>query len=287
MLEKIIKERHNKIIWSYYGILGMVTVILPLGLLGIGIYFQVSKVNEFGILWMVLGAVAFLFSLRRVKDFFPIYKYAINPKKFPAYQKLLEDGIDPSQFDEELKEANLKETLTKNNPLVLTEHFIFGFSQVSFFFLCKENVLWVYEYNGNGLVIYDSHKIYGFTYFQTVDGNTEAVNLLKHEMPYIYFGTDFDYKTVMHEQFDETVEFVKQEREKFLAHPDEYREEKERAEKEKIEEETRRLEEERQKQMSLIGENQENDASDVAEETIENSIEEKEETSKDDKEDVI
>lgn len=253
MLEKIIRKEHQKIALSLYGILGIFTFILPLVMVGLGIFFQVSKVNDYGIIWIAVGAVAFLFALRKIKDFIVVYKYAISPKKFPAYEALIKDGIDPSIYDEELVDSHILESLSKKDPLLITEHFIFGYSQVAFFFLKKEDVLWAYEYNGNGLVFLDKHRIYGFTYYPTVDGNDIAIENLKHDMPYIYFGTDFDYKTVMHDQFDETVLKVNEDREEFLKNPDLYREKVEQAEKDRIEEETRKLEEEKNRQMAEMG----------------------------------
>lgn len=274
-LEEVIREKHKKIIFSYYGILAIFTFLLPIALIVVGIVFMVTGgEGNNGIMWILIGLVAALFSFRRLKDFVPIYQYAICPKKYPTYVKLEEEGVDFSAFDDEIREANLKETLTKQNPIVITEHFIFGFSQVSFFFLMKEDIIWAYEYNGNGLVFYDRHKIYGFTFFPTVDGNTEEIEKLKYELPYVYYNTDFDYKTIMHTQFDETVEQLKYEREAFLANPDEYREEKARVEREKIEAETRRLEEERAKQMAEIDEIEEVQETQI----IEGPKEEKENT---------
>ena len=68
-LQKLIKKEHTKIIFSFYGIVTLLSLIIPLVMLGFGIYFLVSKVNNYGILWVVVGAVAFLFALRKMKDF--------------------------------------------------------------------------------------------------------------------------------------------------------------------------------------------------------------------------
>lgn len=252
MLEKIIKKEHQRIIWSFYGVISMVSMLLPLAMLGIGIWFQVSKINSYGILWMVVGAVGFLFSLKKMKDFLPVFAYAIKPKKFKAYQALINDGLNPSDFDEELEKADVLGHLSKKEPLYITEHFVFGFSQVQFFFLQKNDIIWAYEYNGNGLVFLDSHGIYGFTFFQAVDGNDLAMKDLEHDMPYIYFGTDFDYHTIMHDNIKDTILNVQAEREKFLLNPEQYRSEKEAAKKAKIEEETKRLEDEKNRQMAEV-----------------------------------
>ena len=252
MLEKIIKKEHSKIIWSLYGILTMVSFILPLVMIGFGIWFVVSKINNYGWVWIVLGAAFILFSFRKLKDFIPIIRYAINPKKFKTYKTFIEDGFNPIDFDQELEEADVISNLNKKNPLIVTEHFIFGFSQVQFFFLRKEDVVWVYEYNGNGLVFYDRHKIYGFTFFQTVDGNDEAIAKLEDEMPYIYYGIDFDYKRIMHDEFEETLEEIRREKEKFEADPENYRAEKIAQKKAREEEETKRLEEEKNRQLQEL-----------------------------------
>ena len=87
MLEKIIKKEHSKIIWSLYGILTMVSFILPLVMIGFGIWFVVSKINNYGWVWIVLGAAFILFSFRKLKDFIPIIRYAINPKKILLSRK--------------------------------------------------------------------------------------------------------------------------------------------------------------------------------------------------------
>lgn len=252
MLEKIIKKEHSKIIWSLYGILTMVSFILPLVMIGFGIWFVVSKINNYGWVWIVLGLAFVLFSFRKLKDFIPIIRYAINPKKFKTYKTLIEDGFNPIDFDQELEEADVISNLNKKNPLIITEHFIFGFSQVQFFFLRKEDVVWVYEYNGNGLVFYDRHKIYGFTFFQTVDGNDEAIAKLEDEMPYIYYGIDFDYKRIMHDEFEDTLEEIRREKEKFEADPINYKEEKIAQKKAREEEETKRLEEEKNRQLQEL-----------------------------------
>lgn len=258
-LQKLIKKEHTKIIFSFYGIVTLLSLIIPLVMLGFGIYFLVSKVNNYGILWVVVGAVAFLFALRKMKDFFPNFKYSMKPESFKAYKALVEDGIDPIIFDQELEDAKPYETLSKKVPFLMTEHLILGYNQVSFFFLRKEDVLWAYEYNGNGLVLYDKHKLYGFTFFDTVDGNDHALEELENELPYIYIGIDFDYKTIMHEEFDLTVTRLMEEREKFLADPDGYREakaeekrEREEAEARRLEEEAKRLEEEKNEALKEI-----------------------------------
>ena len=51
MLEKIIKKMHKKVAFSLYGILGLITVLLPLVLLGFGIYFVVSGNNNGYLCW--------------------------------------------------------------------------------------------------------------------------------------------------------------------------------------------------------------------------------------------
>ena len=259
MLEKIIKKAHTKIIFSFYGILSMISMLLPLAMLGIGIWFTVAKITNYGPIWIVVGALFVLFSIRKLKDFFPIFKYAMNPKKFPIYEALIKDGINLDDFNQELEEANVNQTLSKTNPLLETEHFIFGFSQVSFFALMKKDILWIYEYNGNGLVFYDKHKIYGFTFYPTVDGNDHAIEALEDEMPYLYYGIDFDYKTIMHDDFDNTIIYIDEERKRFLEDPEGYKERKAAEKKAREEEETRRLEEERARQMEAIMENHNED----------------------------
>ncbi len=243
-LAKLIKKEHIKILFSFYGIITFISFLIPLVMLGFGVYFTISKVNTYGVLWMVVGAVAFLFSLRRMKDIFPIIKYASKPETFPIYKALVDDGIDPSMFNAEIDEASPYENLSKNNPYLMTENLIIGYSQVSFFVLRKEDILWIYEYNGNGLVFYDKHKIYGFTFFDTVDGNDHAIEAIEYELPYIYYGIDFDYKTIMHDEFDLTLTRLMDERVKFLSDPDLYREEKAKEKKEREEAEAKRLEEE-------------------------------------------
>ena len=246
MLEKIIKKYHKRIAFSLYGILGIITMILPFVILGFGIYFVITQEQKTGgYMWIIVSVIAFLFAFRKLKDFLTTYKYIINPKKFPAYEKLVEDGKDPEKYDSELEQAGVLDGLTKQNPIIMTENFIFGFSQVSFFFLDKSKVIWAYEYNGNGIVFFDSHKLYGFTYFPTVDGNDILVEQLKVDMPYIYLGTEFDYKTVMHDEFDETVKRLEEERLEFLADPEAYRIKKAEEERLKAEEEAKRLEEEK------------------------------------------
>lgn len=269
-LAKLIKKEHVKIIFSFFGIITFISLLIPLVMLGFGIYFTVSKVNNYGVLWMVVGAVGFLFSLRRMKDIFPMIKYASNPESFPIYKALLDDGIDLSIYNEEIDEASPYEKLNKHNPYLVTENFIFGYSQVSFFILRKEDVMWIYEYNGNGLVLYDRHKIYGFTFFETVDGNDQAIEVIEKDLPYIYYGIDFDYKTIMHEEFDLTLSRLMEEREKFLADPDTYREEKAREKKEKEEAEARRIEEEAR----LLEEEKNNTLSEIEEAPVEETQEE-------------
>ncbi len=255
MLEKIIKKAHTKIIFSFYGILSMISMLLPLSMLGIGIWFTIAQITSYGPIWIVVGVLFALFSIRKLKDFFPNFKYASNPKKFPIYQALVNDGVNLDEFNQEFEDAKVNETLSKNNPLLESENFIFGYSQVSFFVLKKSDILWVYEYNGNGLVFYDKHKIYGFTFFPTVDGNDHAIEALEDEMPYLYYGIDFDYKTIMHTDFDNTVIYIEEERKRFLEDPEGYKERKEAEKKAREEEETRRLEEERARQMEAIMEN--------------------------------
>ena len=252
MLEKLVKKEYTKIIFSLYGILSLLSLILPFVMIGFGIWFMVGHVNDYGIIWIVVGVVFILFSIRKVKDFFPVFKYAFNPKKFPIIKALEADGIDLSLYDKEIEEAKIPELLNKNNPLITTENFVFGFSQVNFFALRKEDLLWVYEYNGNGLVFYDKHKIYGFTFYPTVDGNDFAIEALENEMPYLYYGIDFDYQTIMHTDFDNTVIYIEEEKKRFLANPEGYKEEKAAIKKAKEEEETRKFEEERGRQVSEI-----------------------------------
>ncbi|MCR5741742.1 MAG: hypothetical protein K6G38_04725 [Gammaproteobacteria bacterium] len=254
MIKKIIKKEHQKIIFSFYGILSMVSMVLPLVMLAFGIYFAISKVNNYGIIWIVVGAIFFLFSLRKLKDFFPIFKYWFKPESFPIYKQLLEDGINFDDYEDEISEANILESLNKNNPIVETENFIFGYSQVSFFMFKKEDLLWIYEYNGNGLVFFDKHKTYGFCTYTTFDGNDHEIEKLQEEMPYLYYGIDFDYKTIMHDDFDNTVIYLEQERLRFLEDPIGYKEQKEKERKEKEEEETRKFEEQKAKQMAMLEE---------------------------------
>ena len=243
MLEKIIKKYHKKIAFSLYGILGIITMILPFVILGFGIFFVVTQEEkQGGILWIAVSLICFLFAFRKLKDFMTVYKYIFNPKKFPAYQKLIEDGKDALTFDQELEDADVLNKLSKQNPVIITNNFIFGYSQVSFFFLDKSKVIWAYEYNGNGIVFFDSHKIYGFTYFPTVDGNDILMEELKNDMPYIYLGTDFDYKTIMHDEFDSTVIRLENERLEFLFDPESYRIKKAEEERLRAEEEQKRLE---------------------------------------------
>ena len=103
MLEKIIKKYHKKIAFSLYGILGIITMILPFVILGFGIYFVIVNEDKMsGILWIVVSLLAFMFAFRKLKDFLQTYKYMINPKNFPAYQKLIEDGKDPLLYDSDL-----------------------------------------------------------------------------------------------------------------------------------------------------------------------------------------
>lgn len=277
MLEKIIKKAHSKIIFSFYGILSMFSMLLPLSMLGIGIWFTIAKITNYGPIWIVVGALFALFSIRKLKDFFPNFKYFFNPTKFPIYQVLLNDGVNFDEYYQEFKDAKVNETLSKTNPLLETENFIFGFSQVSFFVLKKSDILWVYEYNGNGLVFYDKHKIYGFTFYPTVDGNDHAIEALENEMPYLYYGIDFDYKTIMHTDFDNTVIYIEEERKRFLEDPEGYKERKEAEKKAREEEETRRLEEERARQMEAIMENHQEDETlpeDNPVETTEDALEE-------------
>lgn len=252
MLLKIIKKSHKKMAFSLYGILGILTVILPLIIIGIGIYFAVSKINNYGLIWILVGAFAFLIGLRKIKDIIGIYKYIFKPQNFPTYKALVESGVDPAIFDEELEDAHVLETLSKNNPLMITENFIIGLSPVSFFVFKKEDVVWVYEYNGNGLVLYDNHRIYGYTSYPTVDGNDIALEQIKKEIPYIYFGTDFDYKTIMHDDFDNTVIMLKEERSKFLMDKEGYIEAKLEEERRRLEEESLKLEKEKNDQLQKL-----------------------------------
>ena len=266
MLEKIIKKYHKKIAFSLYGILGIITMILPFVILGFGIYFVIVNEDKMsGILWIVVSLLAFMFAFRKLKDFLQTYKYMINPKNFPAYQKLIEDGKDPLLYDSELEKANVLDGLTKENPVIITDNFIFGFSQVSFFFLDKSKVIWAYEYNGNGIVFFDSHKLYGFTYFPTVDGNDILVEQLKVDMPYIYLGTEFDYKTIMHDEFDETVKRLEEERLDFLSDPESYRARKAEEERLKALEEEKRLEEESSESESLDESDENNESNEEQE----------------------
>jgi len=243
MLEKIIKKMHSKVAFSVYGILEILVLLLPLIVIAFGIYFRVTNTNNNGVVWIVIGIVCLAFSFRKFKDMFVNYKYILSPKKYPLYQHLVDEGIDVSKFDKELEDANIFEKLNKKNPVIITENFIFGFSQVSFFAVDKASVLWAYEYNGNGIVFYDKYKFYGFTYFPTVDGNDELMEILKVEMPYIYLGTDFDYKTIMHDSFDETVKKVNEDRLEFLADPEGFRIRKAEEERKKAEEEAKKMEE--------------------------------------------
>ena len=255
MLEKIIKKAHSKIIFSFYGILSMISMLLPLVMLGLGIWFTVKSITNYGPIWIIVGVLFALFSVRKLKDFFPTFKYYFNPKKFPIYEALLNDGVNLDEFNDEFEKADVNKNLSKTNPLIETENFIFGYSQVSFFVLKKTDILWVYEYNGNGLVFYDRHKIYGFTFYPTVDGNDHAIEALEEEMPYLYYGIDFDYKTIMHDDFDNTVIYIDEERKRFLENPEGYKEQKLAEKKAREEEETRKLEEERARQMEAIMEN--------------------------------
>lgn len=252
MLEKVIKKEYTKILFSFYGILSMFSMILPLAMLGFGIFFLVKQTWNYGIIWTAAGALFVLFSIRKLKDFMPTFKYIFSPKSFPQYKNLVEAEGDLSIYEKEIEEADLVKNLSKTNPLIVTEHFVFGYSQVSFFFFKKEDLMWIYEYNGNGLVFYDKNKVYGFTFFNTVDGNDIAIEQLENEMPYLYYGIDFDYKTIMHDDFENTVILVQNERDRYLLDPEGYKAEKEALKKEKEEAETKALEEERARQMESI-----------------------------------
>jgi len=266
MFEKIIKKMHVKVAFSFYGILTILTMLLPFVVIGVGIYFLISKVNNYGIMWIIIGTLCFAFSIRKFKDYFTNLKYMISPKKYPTYKKMAEEGIDFSKFDSELTDADVTHVLNKKNPVLITENFIFGYNSVAFFVLDKNKLIWAYEYNGNGIVFLDYYKNYGFTYFVTVDGNDELMAKLKHDMPYIYLGTDFDYKTIMHDNFDETVKQVEEEKALFLEDPDGYREKKAQEEELKAQEEARKLEEEREKAISEIEtENQDSESEEVVE----------------------
>ena len=281
MLEKVIKKEYTKILFSFYGILSMFSMILPLVMLGFGIFFMVKQTWNYGIIWTVVGALFVLFSVRKLKDFMPTFKYIFNPKSFPQYKNLVEAKGDLSVYEKEIEEANLVKSLSKTNPLIITEHFVFGYSQVSFFFFKKEDLMWIYEYNGNGLVFYDKNKVYGFTFFNTVDGNDIAIEQLENEMPYLYYGIDFDYKTIMHDDFENTVILVQNERDRYLLDPEGYKAEKEALKKAKEEAETKALEEERARQMESIMEGHdeaEEEAPQIeAEEVVQEAEESKEE----------
>ena len=281
MLEKVIKKEYTKILFSFYGILSMFSMILPLVMLGFGIFFMVKQTWNYGIIWTVVGALFVLFSVRKLKDFMPTFKYIFNPKSFPQYKNLVEAEGDLSVYEKEIEEANLVKSLSKTNPLIITEHFVFGYSQVSFFFFKKEDLMWIYEYNGNGLVFYDKNKVYGFTFFNTVDGNDIAIEQLENEMPYLYYGIDFDYKTIMHDDFENTVILVQNERDRYLLDPEGYKAEKEALKKAKEEAETKALEEERARQMESIMEGHdeaEEEAPQIeAEEVVQEAEESKEE----------
>lgn len=274
MLEKVIKKEYTKILFSFYGILSLFSMILPLVMLGFGIYFLVKQTYNYGIIWTAVGALFLLFSIRKLKDFMPTFKYIFNPKSFPQYKNLVESEGDLSIYEKEIEEANLVKGLTKANPLIVTEHFVFGYSQVSFFFFKKEDLMWIYEYNGNGLVFYDKNKVYGFTFFNTVDGNDIAIEKLEDEMPYLYYGIDFDYKTIMHDDFDNTVILVQNERDRYLLDPEGYKAEKEALKKAKEEAETKALEEERARQMESIMEG--HDDVEETQEAIETETQEEE-----------
>ncbi|MBP5342704.1 WVD2 family protein [bacterium] len=244
MLEKIIKHYHKKIIFSFYGFLCLLTIILPFILLGFGTYFLIqSEEKMYGIVWIFVGLISILIAYKRIREIFGNLKYFINPKKFPQYVQLINSGIDPSIYDKELEDADIMNKLSKSNPVVITDNFIFGASQVTFFFFEKSKVIWAYEYNGNGIVFFDSNKIYGFTYFPTVDGNDILMEELKENMPYIYLGIDFDYQTIMHDKFDETVEKIAEERLEFLNDPLRYKEKKAEEERLKALEEEQKLKE--------------------------------------------
>ena len=252
MLEKVIKKMHVKVAFSVYGILTIITMLLPLVIITFGIIFIITKINQYGVMWIIIGALLLVFSFRKFKDYFGNIKYIINPKKYPAYKKLVEEGLDVSIFDSELEKADVEHNLNKNNPILLTNNFVFGYNQVAFFVLDRNKIIWAYEYNGNGIVFLDYYKNYGFTYFKTVDGNDELMERLKNEMPYIYLGTDFDYKTIMHDDFDNTVTHVEEEKQLFLADPEGYKLRKEEEKKAKALEEARRLEEEKEKAVMEI-----------------------------------
>ena len=117
MLEKIIKKAHSKIIFSFYGILSMISMLLPLSMLGIGIWFTIAKITNYGPIWIVVGALFALFSIRKLKDFFPNFKYFFNPTKFPIYQALLNDGVNFDEYNQEFEDTKVNETLSKNNPV--------------------------------------------------------------------------------------------------------------------------------------------------------------------------
>ncbi len=269
MLEKIIKKAHKKVAFSFYGILSIVTMLLPLVVVGFGIYYMVNPqdTNNYGIFWIVIGVACMVFSIRKLRDFFGVLKYVINPKKYPLYKELVEAGIDISQFDAELSETDIVKSLSKNNPLIMTDNFIFGYSQVSFFAMNKNEVMWAYEYSGNGIVFYDYHKNYGFTYFPTVDGNDHVMDQLKYEMPYIYLGLEFDYKKLMHEEFEQTRDAVIKAKEEFMADPDAFREKVAALEREKAKAEEERLALEKAKlENAAIESKEENKDAEVIEE---------------------
>ena len=287
MLEKLIKKMHVRLAFSVYGILTIITMLLPLVIIGFGIYFLVAKTNNSGVMWIIIGVAAILISVRKLKDYFVNIKYIISPKKYPTYKKLIEEGLDPSIFDNELTDADPVHTLNKKNPILMTKNFIFGYNQVAFFVLDRNKIVWAYEYNGNGIVFLDYYKNYGFTYFVTVDGNDELMETLKHEMPYIYLGIDFDYKTVMHDNFDEAVRHVEDEKQAFLLDPDGYRERKAQEEEAKAQEEAKRLEEEKAKAIAEVeatdNQTSENETSDT-ESTEEAEQEETEDTAEEEAE---
>ena len=84
MLEKLIKKMHIKVAFSFYGILSIITMLLPFVAIGFGIAFMITQTNQYGIMWIIIGLAALLVSLRRFKDYVVSYKYIFNPKKYPT-----------------------------------------------------------------------------------------------------------------------------------------------------------------------------------------------------------
>jgi len=257
MLKELIKKYNKKIVFSSSGILTMLTMVLPVIVLGMGIFLIVNNLktgqsSTSAILIMAISVFFFFYTFKRIKPFFQFFQYIKNPETSPTYKRLKESGLEMTEIESEINEANVLNNLTKQNPLIITKSLIIGASKYAFFIIPKEDLLWAYEYNGNGLVLYDNHKEYGYVTYPTVDGNTDAIKLLKNDCPYAYFGLEFDYKKVMHEELDSTIEEIKNRIKKFKEDPSKYKAFALEEEKNKEVNEKNRLEEEKNKQLAEI-----------------------------------